>query len=90
MQRLDARRIAGDNVVDESLRVRSLHADLPFHGHVPHGDVMGQRFMLGRRAAVLGAHVTARVVLEMRPSSPACKTAPEGPSEPRAMSSGSR
>ncbi len=52
----------------ESLRVRSLHADLPFHGHVPHGDVMGQRFMLGRRAAVLGAHVTARVVLEMRPS----------------------
>ena len=62
VQGLDAGRVAGDDVVGEPLRVRSLDADLPLDRDVPERDVMGQRLMLGRRAAVLGPDVAARVV----------------------------
>ena len=54
--------VAGDDVVHEPLRVRPLHPDLPLHRHVPHGDVVGQRLVLGGGPAVLGADVAARMV----------------------------
>ena len=57
VHRRDAGGVARNGVVDEPFRVRSLHADLPFHRHVPHGDVVGQRLVLGGRAAIFRAHV---------------------------------
>ncbi len=62
VHRLDAGHVAGDDVVDEPLRVGSRDADLPLDRDVPHRDVLGQGLVLGRGPAVLGPDVAARVV----------------------------
>ena len=62
VHRLDAAGVAGDDVVGEPLRVRSLDADLTLDRDVPERDVMRQRLVLGGGAPVLRPHVAARMV----------------------------
>ena len=62
MHRLDAGRVAGDDVVGEPLGVRTLHPDLALDRDVPHGDVLRQRLVLRRRAPVLRPHVAPGVI----------------------------
>ena len=62
VHRLDAGGVAGDDVVGEPLRVRPPHPDLALDRDVPHGDVLRQRLVLHRRAAVLRPYVAAGVI----------------------------
>ncbi len=62
VHRRDAGHVAGDDVIHEGFRLRTLHADLPLDRDVPHGHVIDQRVVLHHRAAIFRPDVSARMV----------------------------
>ena len=73
MHWLDARGIAGNHIVNESLRVGSDDLDLPFNGDVPQRDVIDEGVVFDHCAPVFGLHEAPRVihpVVDCRPPAP--------------------